>query len=305
VAASPSSSESVIGMEARIQKLPSSRCGRNSLPSRGAIRKKVPEKDKFHSDHQSAVVQRKTQGGIVDAVQQADDDRLGFLHVLGKQEGARTGVTVKVAIKAPPARSRRCAPWAEDLALDSLHGEQRHETGHRDERREEDRLVHLQRADQNQPQAVGPSVAGQRACFRDLRRVRPPKALRQTLEQALPFFGLALEIPEDILHQDHRRIHDDAEIHRAHGKQVGAFALHHQQDDGEEKRERDVHPHDDGAAEVPQENPLDQEDQQASENEVVQNGVGGERSGGAVVKGNHLDSRRQAPVAIHFVDHRP
>ena len=34
VAASPSSSESVIGIEARIQKLPSSRCGRNSLPSR-------------------------------------------------------------------------------------------------------------------------------------------------------------------------------------------------------------------------------------------------------------------------------
>jgi hypothetical protein len=41
-AASPSSSESVVGMEARIQKLPSSRCGRNSLPSRGAIRKNVP-----------------------------------------------------------------------------------------------------------------------------------------------------------------------------------------------------------------------------------------------------------------------
>ena len=82
-----------------------------------------------------------------------------------------------------------------------------------------------------------------------------------------------LEIAEYILHQDHRRIDDDAEIHRADGKQVGAFPLQHQQHDGKEQRKRDVQPDDDRAAEVAQENPLDQEHQQAPENQIVQNRV--------------------------------
>ena len=128
----------------------------------------------------------------------------------------------------------------------------------------------------------------------------PQKPSARRRKQALPFFRAPLEISEDILDEDHRRIHDDAEIHGADRQQVGAFTLQHQQHDGKEQRKRDVHPDDDRAAEIAQENPLDQEHQQASENEIVQNGVGGDRDQrAAIIKGNHLDSRRQAAVAVH------
>jgi hypothetical protein len=69
-----------MGMEARIQKLPSSRCGRNSLPSRGAIRKKVPrDKDSSNPTTRKRLRQRKTQRRIVEPVQQADDEGFRLL----------------------------------------------------------------------------------------------------------------------------------------------------------------------------------------------------------------------------------
>ena len=125
-------------MEARIQKLPSSKCGRNSLPSRGAISKNGPsEKGELNSDHESTVIQRKTQRRIVETVQQADDDRFGFLHVLRKQHGGEHGRDRERCNQGSGQRVAVSARHgAEDLALDSLHGEQRHETGHGDERRE-------------------------------------------------------------------------------------------------------------------------------------------------------------------------
>ena len=52
------------------------------------------------------------------------------------------------------------------------------------------------------------------------------EAVRQTSAAGRAFPPVPLEIPEDVLHQDHRRIHNDAEVNRADGKQVGAFALH-------------------------------------------------------------------------------
>ena len=67
--------------------------------------------------------------------------------VIGEGRNQRSGQRVAVGARH----------GTEDLSLDSLHGEQRHETGHRDQRREQDRLVHLQRADQNQPQAIRPA----------------------------------------------------------------------------------------------------------------------------------------------------
>ena len=205
-------------------------------------------------------------------MQQADDHRLGFLHMLGKKEGREHGRDRKGGDQGPCQRVTVGARHgAEDLALDPLHGEQRHETGHGDERREKDRLVHLHRADQDHPQAVGPCVAG--CGMGPCRWVRSQKAVRQTPEQALPLIGVPLEIPEDILHENDRGIHNDAEIDGADGEQVGAFPLQHQQDDGEEKRKGDIDPNDDRAAEITQENPLDQEDQQAPENEIVQDGM--------------------------------
>ncbi len=61
----------------------------------------------------------------------------------------------------------------------------------------------------------------------------------------------------------------------------------HEQDDGKEQRKRDVHSDNDRAAEISQENPLDQEDQQASEEQIVQNGMcrdGDQRA--AIIKGD-------------------
>ena len=213
----------------------------------------------------------------------------------GDGEGRDQGPGQRVAVGARHG--------AEDLALDSLHGEQRHETGHRDERREQNRLVHLHGADQNQPQAIRPvhALALRASAICVGSGPQSPSARRWS--RPCLSSVVALKIPEDVLDQDDGRIHDDAEIHRAHGQQVGAFAQHHQQNGGEEQRERDVQSHDDRAAKIAQENPLDQEDQQTSENQVVQNRVRGEGDQRrAVVKRNDLDSRRQTPVVIQPVD---
>ena len=52
--------------------------------------------------------------------------------------------------------------------------------------------------------------------------------------------------------------------------------MKHQKNGGEKQRERYVQSNDDRAAEIAEKNPLNQEDQQASENQVVQNGVRGD-----------------------------
>ena len=102
----------------------------------------------------------------------------------------------------------------------------------------------------------------------------------------------------DVLHHDHGGIDDDAEIDRAERQQVGVLALQHQDDDGKEQRERNVRADDDGAAQIAQEYPLDKEDQQAAENQIVQDGVRGHPDQrAAIVIGNNLDARRQASVA--------
>src|SRR6266404_9243961 len=104
-------------------------------------------------------------------------------------------------------------------------------------------------------------------------RVGTPKALRQTLQQTKLFWGLSLEISEDILHQDHGKIHNDPQINGPNRQQVGTLASDHQQYDREEQRKGDVQTHDDGAAQIAQKNPLDKENQQAAEKQVVQYGM--------------------------------
>jgi hypothetical protein len=99
----------------------------------------------------------------------------------------------------------------------------------------------------------------------------------ETLKQTLPFFRRSLKVLENIFDEDHGRIHDDAKIHRAHRKQIGALAHDHKKNRGEKQREWNIDPDDDCAAEIAEKNPLDEKDQQASENQVVQNGVRGNR----------------------------
>src|SRR5580700_9044794 len=96
------------------------------------------------------------------------------------------------------------------------------------------------------------------------------------LQQRLPMFRGRLEIAVDVLHHDHGGIDDDAEIDRAEREQIGILAAQHQDYDGEEQRERNVGADDDGAAEIAQENPLNEENQQAAEDQIMQHGVSGD-----------------------------
>src|ERR1019366_8614752 len=109
-----------------------------------------------------------------------------------------------------------------------------------------------------------------------LRWVQPPISSGETLEQSFSLVVMCLKISEDVFDEDDRRIDDNAEINRSHGEQICAFTEDYEEDDGEEQRKRNVQSNDDRAAEITEENPLDQEDQQASENQVVQNCVCGD-----------------------------
>ena len=89
-------------------------------------------KGQFNSYHEDAVFQGKTQSRIVDTVQQADDERFRFLHVLGEQQGSNHGRDRKRCDEGAGecvAIGARHGP--EDLALDALHGEKRDERRHR------------------------------------------------------------------------------------------------------------------------------------------------------------------------------
>ena len=112
-----------------------------------------------------------------------------------------------------------------------------------------------------------------------------------------------LKIAENILDQNDRGIDDDAEVDRTHRQQVRVLALQHQQNDGEEQRKRNVDADNDRAAQIAQEDPLDQEHQQAAENQIVQHRVSRDADQGhAVVEGHDLDSRRKGAVVVHRVD---
>jgi hypothetical protein len=148
-----------------------------------------------------------------------------------------------------------------------LHGEQRHESRHRDRGGEEDGLVDFERADQDQAQSLGPRIRCRRIGCTG--RIGAPSLLREIVQQRLPCFRPPLAIAEYVFNQDHGRIHNDAEIDRPDRQQVRVLPEYHQDDDAEEQCERDIDTHDDGAAQVAEENPLDHEHQEAAENQIV------------------------------------
>ena len=151
------------------------------------------------------------------------------------------------------------------------------------------------------PQAVGPALRASPAlaCVGST----PHRLSASSWSSALSILRACLKVAEDVLDQDDRRIDDDAEIDGADGQQIGVLAAQNQNDDAEEQRERDIDADDDGAAQVAEKDPLDEEDQQAAENEVVQHRMGGDRhQRRAVVKRNELHSRRQRAVAVDLLD---
>ena len=130
------------------------------------------------------IAQRPAKHRRVARAQGAHDDRLGFLDLLGQQqrgqhrrhrEGREQRAGQRIAIGS---RHR-----TEDLALDALHREQRHERGDGDGRREEHGLVDLQRADEDDAQSLRPPLA-RGGCGHAPTSDRCPNTLRQDAEAA-------------------------------------------------------------------------------------------------------------------------
>src|SRR6266851_4562747 len=108
---------------------------------------------------------------------------------------------------------------------------------------------------------------------------------------------------EDRFHQDHGGVNDQPEIDRADREQIGGFPAQYQNDNGEKQRERDGGADDQRAAQVAQENPLNQHDQKNAEHHVVQHGRGGDVDQIlAVVDALDPDARRQDAGVVDRVD---
>ena len=82
--------------------------------------------------------------------------------------------------------------------------------------------------------------------------------------------GLRLEIPIDVLDEDHGGIDDDAKIDGADRQEIGVLAEQHHDDDAEEQRERNVRTDNHRAAQVTEEQPLNEKDKKAAVDEIVQ-----------------------------------
>src|SRR5262245_23480576 len=172
----------------------------------------------------------------------------------------------------------------EDVAFDSAQGEQRNEARDDDAGGEEDRAIDRKRRLKNRQQLA--AQPGRRRCDRPNRS--HGAYLPETTEHALD--------------QDHGGIHDQPEVDGTDRQEVGRFTANDQNADGKEEGERDGGADDDGAAQVAQEQPLQQEYQGDSEHHVVQDRPRGDVDEIlAVVDALDPDSRRQ-DAAVDALD---
>jgi hypothetical protein len=70
------------------------------------------------------------------------------------------------------------------------------------------------------------------------------------------------DLAENILHHHHRAVHQDAEIHRADGKQVGRGVLEIEADEREQQRQRNGDRDNQSRAKIVEEKDEDHDDQQ-------------------------------------------
>jgi hypothetical protein len=238
--------------------------------------------------------QRQPQDWRIDRAQRTHDECLGFLDVFGQEqrgqhrrdrEGRDQGAGESEAIGA--------CHRIENLPFHTLHGEKRNKGRHGHRRREQHGLVHLQGADVNQSQPIGPRLAGLSG------RIGAVASFHQRAQQLALVLLRPLKITEYVFHQDHGGIDNDAEIDGADGQQISILSDQDQDDDAEEQRKGDIDPNDDGAAKVAKKHPLNQEDEQAAENEIVQDRVCGHvHKRGAVIEGDELHPWRQRSVGV-------
>ena len=111
------------------------------------------------------------------------------------------------------------------------------------------------------------------------------------------------KMTEDILHHDDGAVDDDAEVDRADRQQVGGVAAQHGDDDRKEQGDGNCRGHDQRAAQVPQEDPLNEKDQRNAEQHIVHHRAHGDRNKvAAVVVRLDPDARRQAAVIVDALD---
>ncbi|OIQ81495.1 hypothetical protein GALL_367400 [mine drainage metagenome] len=200
---------------------------------------------------------------LVCAPQAADDEGFDFFHPLRQQQRGQGGRNRKGGEQAAGngiGIGRRHRP--EDVAFDSRQGEQRHEAGDDDGGREQDGPVHLGRRVGDDAEFSAQAYGGARAV--------------QERFAEMAYCGGFGKMPENILHHDDGCIDYQAEIDGAHGEQVGGLSPQDHQCDGERQRKRNGHGHDDCAAQIAEESPLQQENQQHSGQHVVHDGVRGD-----------------------------
>ena len=177
------------------------------------------------------------------------------------------------------------------MSLDAGQSEQRHEARDDDGGGEEDRLADLGGGDRNDSRLAAKAAAHAHA----VQGARPVTQVRGG-------FG---QMPEDVLHHDDGGIDDQAEIDGADRQQIRRLAAQHHEADGEGQRERYGHRDDDGAAQIAEKHPLQQENQHDARNHVVQHGVRRDVDQiAAVVDALDADAGRQNAAAVDLVHFR-
>ena len=108
---------------------------------------------------------------------------------------------------------------------------------------------------------------------------------------------LAVDAVEQVLDQDHRAVHDDAEIDRAHREQVGRHAARIQIQERGEKRQGDHRGDDEGGLHREHEHEQHEDDQEGSLEEIVEHGAqGGLDELGPIVEGPDTGPLRQDAI---------
>ena len=107
------------------------------------------------------------------------------------------------------------------------------------------------------------------------------------------------EMAVDILHHDHGGIHQQAEIQSTQAEQIGALAAHQHEQDGEEEGEGNGRRNHHRATEIAQEQPLDDQDEQHTLDDVLHHRLGGDlHQILAVIDRHDAHARRQHAAGI-------
>ncbi len=113
------------------------------------------------------------------------------------------------------------------------------------------------------------------------------------------------DMTEDVFDHDHSPVDDNAEIDGADRQQVRGLPSHHRDHYRKEERHRNRCRDDQRAAQVAEKDPLDQEDQGNTEQEIVQYRLHGDRDEvAAIVERHDLNAGRQRSVGVDPLDGR-